>query len=111
QILIVGTKSENEEGVRLQDIGAVAAQETASEDGPVALIATGLGTTPVAASQIAVGARLGSYRFDRYRASDPEAPPRPGEKAPMTVVTPTAGDAAAAWERQGEALADSVAFA
>ena len=111
QILIVGTAGQGDETVRLQAIGGTAAQETAGENGPVAIAATGLGSGAGAAAQIGVGTRLGGYRFDRYRSEDPERPRRPGQEAPITIVTADAAAARDAWQGRGEALADSVAFA
>jgi leucyl aminopeptidase len=111
QILIVGTSGEGEEAVRLQDIGGLAARETARENGPVTIAATGLGSGPQAAVELGVGARLGGYRFDRYRSVDPERPRRPGEDSPLTILTPDADAARAAWRGRGQALADAVHFA
>jgi len=111
QILIVGTAGEGDEAVRLQALGGTAAQETARENGPVAIAATGLGSGAGAAAQIGVGARLGGYRFDRYRSEDPDQPRRAGDAAPLTIVTADAAAASAQWQRQSEALADAVGFA
>ncbi|WP_129790451.1 leucyl aminopeptidase [Sphingosinicella sp. CPCC 101087] len=111
QILILGTTGEGDQAVRLQTLGGTAAQETARENGPVAIAATGLGTGAAAAAQIGVGARLGGYRFDRYRSADPEHPRRPGEDAPLTILTDDAAAARAAWQRDGEAMAEAVYFA
>lgn len=111
QILVVGIAGEGDETVRLQDIGGTAARETAGEDGPVAIAATGLGSAPGAAAEIGVGARLGGYRFERYRSEDPERPRRPGQNAPLTILTPQPEAAQAAWEQRGEALAEAVSFA
>jgi leucyl aminopeptidase len=111
QILIVGTQSESSETIRLQELGGTAAQETASENGPVTVVATGLGNGPDTAAQIGVGARLGGYRFDRYHSPDPENPRPAGRDAPLTIVTPDPSAAQRQWERQGEALAAGAAFA
>ena len=111
QILVVGIAGEGDETVRLQNIGGTAARETAREDGPVALAATGLGSGPAAAAEIGIGARLGGYRFDRYRSEDPERPRRPGQDAPLTIVTAQPDAARAAWAQRGEALAEAVTFA
>ncbi len=111
QILVVGTSGAAAEAVRLQDLGGIAARETARENGPVAIAAAGLGAGPEAAAQIAIGARLGGYRFDRYLSQDPERPRRPGEDAPLTIVMPGAERAEAAWRQRGEALGTAVTFA
>ena len=111
QILIIGTAGEDELAVRMQNLGGLAARETASENGPVALAAAGLGSGPEAAAQIALGARLGGYRFDTYRSEDPEHPRSPGQSAPLTIVAPRAGAAQAQWRRRDEPLAEAVRFA
>jgi leucyl aminopeptidase len=106
QILIVGTAGDEPEELKLQNIGGIAARETAGENGPVAIAAAGLGDP----TQIGLGARLGAYRFDRYRSPDPERPRRPGEDAPITLVTADPARHGAAWRRRN-ALADGVYFA
>jgi leucyl aminopeptidase len=108
QILVIGTAGEGEPSARLQELGGIAARETAREDGPVAIAASGL---PGPAAQIAVGARLGGYRFDRYLTPDPERPRRAGQDAPLTIVTADPRAAAREWESEGSALADAIAFA
>lgn len=108
QILVIGTAGDGEESVRLQNLGGIAARETAREDGPVALAATGL---PGNAADIAVGARLGNYRFDRYLTPDPERPRRAGEDAPLTILTSDPGQASRDWEARGRPLAEAIAFA
>lgn len=110
QILVIGTAGEGGEAVRMQDIGGLAARETAREDGPVAIAAHGLGGAD-AAAQIAVGAKLGGYTFDRYQSEDPETPRSPGRDAPLTILSPDAAAAQAQWEARGEALGDAVTFA
>jgi leucyl aminopeptidase len=110
QILIIGTKGEEAEALRLQNLGGTAARETAREDGPVALMAEGVGTGPDAAAQIALGARLGAYRFDRYRSENADRPRRPGMDAPLRIVTASAPEARTRWEAEGEALSEGVYF-
>ncbi len=110
RILIVGTQSDSSPTVRLQAIGGSAAQELAKESGPVALIATALGDSE-AAVQVAVGAELGSYSFDRYRSADPEQPGSGDSEAPLTIVTRDSEAARRQFQRQGEALVSGASFA
>lgn len=104
QIVVIGAK----DGVTpagLQDIGGLAARETGSADGPVALLAAGLapGVTDAAAN-LAIGADLGGYSFDRYKA--PSAKPRAaGRDAPLTVVGAAGAESYAG---QGRALVEGV---
>jgi len=106
-ILVVGTGGERLTAASLNEIGGIAARETASVDGPVSLIATGIATqAPEAATDLAVGAGLGGYRFDEYKFKDPAKPDPAGRKAALTIV----GDGAAAWDGRGRALVEAVAF-
>jgi leucyl aminopeptidase len=107
QIVIVGTGTRPLTAAQLQDLGGIAARETAREDGPVTIAAAGL--PQGAAAEIALGARLGGYRFDRYRSEDPARPRLAGQDAPLTVLTGESAAAEAAW-RRAEALAEGVFF-
>jgi leucyl aminopeptidase len=111
QIVVVGAGAEPLSAARLQDIGGVAAMETMKADGPVAILASGLAATvPDAASHLAVGAGLGGYSFDRYKYVDPAKPRPAGQDAPLTIVASDPGNAEQAYERNGRALAEAVAF-
>jgi len=107
-ILVVGTNGDGVEAVRMQNLGGVAARETARENAPVTIATGGLGAD--AAAQIGIGARLGGYSFDRYRSADPENPRPAGRDAPLSVMTDHADQARTAWDRQGNALAGAVSF-
>jgi leucyl aminopeptidase len=111
QIIVVGAAGDEPESARLQDIGGIAARASARENGPVALIAGGLGTDAGAPIALGIGARLGSYSFDRYKANSADKPRQPGHDAPLTIVTAFARDAGARWGAEGQALADAVYFA
>ncbi len=88
--------------VDLQNLGGQAARATAKADKPTAFVATGLGD----ATQAAVGAALGAYRFSpSYKSKGADAEPQP-----LVVITPDAAAAEASYARQGQALADAVAF-
>ncbi|MFN3944523.1 MAG: leucyl aminopeptidase [Allosphingosinicella sp.] len=108
QILVIGTGTQPLTAPQLQDIGGTAARALAEEDGPVAVAAAGLGAD--AAHLIALGARLGGYRFEGYRSEDPERPRPAGRAAPLTVVAADPAAAQARWQA-GAALADGVFFA
>jgi leucyl aminopeptidase len=111
QIVVVGIGSEPLTAAALQNIGGTAAQETAKENGPVAILTGGLApNVPDAASQIAVGAGLGGYRFDRYKFADPAKPVPAGRSAPLTIVNADPVEAQQLYRQNGEALADAVAF-
>ena len=104
-LLVVGTGSEPLTATALQDIGGLAAQQTAKVNGPVAIAAGGLPGD--AGAQIAIGAELGAYSFDRYKYVDPAKPAATAKQAPLTVV----GSDGRAFPSQGRALVDGVRFA
>mgnify|MGYP001764884105 CR=1 FL=1 len=107
QIVVIGAK-DGATTAGLQDIGGIAAQETASADGPVALLASGLApNVPDAAANLAVGAELGGYSFDRYKAP-PQKPRAAGRDAPLTVV---GAPGAESYAREGRALVEGVTLA
>ena len=58
QIIVVGAAGDEPESVRLQDIGGFAARASARENGPVALIAGGLGADAGAPIALGIGARV-----------------------------------------------------
>ncbi|MFN3389651.1 MAG: leucyl aminopeptidase [Allosphingosinicella sp.] len=103
QIVLLGTGGEPLDAAALQDLGGRAVTE--ADAGPVTLVATRV-AGPLA--QIAVGADLGGYRFDRYKSADPDKPKK--EDAPLTIVADDPAAARAAYAREGKALAEAVAF-
>lgn len=111
QIVVVGTGAGPLTPFGLQEIGGAAASETASFNGPVSVATAGLGTSADAATQIAIGADLGSYAFEKYKYADPAKPTAAGRNAPLTIVTGNAASAQNAYERTGRAVVDGVNFA
>ncbi|SNS79681.1 leucyl aminopeptidase [Sphingomonas laterariae] len=105
-ILVIGMGKAAPLPADLQDIGGLAAQKTSADDGPVALVATGLGNA--AAGDLALGATLGGYGFDKYHVD--VTPAKPGQSAALTIVTAEADAARKADQRDVRALADAVAF-
>jgi leucyl aminopeptidase len=107
-IVLVGTGAGPIDAASLQDVGGIAARETAAENGPVSVMATGLaGDAPL---QLAVGADLGGYAFEKYKFVDPAKPRATGRDAPLTVVTADPAAARAAYRQTGRALGEAVAF-
>lgn len=109
QLVVVGTGPGPMDIVGLQNLGGTAVAQTAGNDGPVTLIATGLEGASDPATQIAVGAELGGYSFTRYKFADPASPRARGLDAPLTIVTDQAG-AEARYRRGGRAMVDGVNF-
>jgi leucyl aminopeptidase len=108
QVLLVGTGPQLTAPV-LHDIGGTAVQETAMEEGPVTLVATGMPGAD-AAAQIAAGAAMAGYRFDKYMFVDPAKPRAAALDAPLTIVADDPAGAEARFRREGEALASAVNF-
>ncbi|HEY0165001.1 MAG TPA: leucyl aminopeptidase, partial [Sphingomicrobium sp.] len=111
QILVLGTGKDPLTATGLQDIGGLAAQETAANDGPVTLVASGLARSAADAALIATGADLGTYVFDRYKYVDPSKPKAKGKEAPFTILTEHGSGAEAVYRRDSRALVDGVTLA
>ncbi len=108
KIVVIGAGSAPLDARRMQDVGGIAARESAEDKGPVSLLASALSAPrPELAAQLAVGSKLGGYRFDRYKAADPAV--ADVGTGPMVVVG-AAPSAAEAYRRDGQALAEAVAF-
>jgi leucyl aminopeptidase len=98
RLLVVGLGDKPLAALDLQNLGGTVAKESA-KDKAVALVATALPAT--AAADVALGYRLGGYRFDRYLTPD-----RPADKRISSLAIIGGGDVAT------EApLAEAVAFA
>ena len=109
RILVVGTGTEARGPSALQDVGGTAAQELGSAAGPVTILANSAGGSPSSAAEIAIGARLGGYSFDKYKHRDPKTS-EPGTSAPITIVGASPA-AVSDYQRRGAALAEAVTFA
>lgn len=101
EVVILGAKNAGD-AVSMQDVGGTARSETADAAGVVTVLADGLN-----AAEIAVGAGLGGYAFKTYKSGD--AAPKTSDQ-PFVIVTPQVSAARAAWERDGRALTEAVAF-
>lgn len=99
EILIVGLGSEPLSDLGAQDVGGLAAQKTDSAQ--AASLAVG-GFSDAVVVQMALGARLGGYRYDRFQR-DANSPPH----QPLTIVG--ASEAAMAqFDTRASHLADAV---
>jgi leucyl aminopeptidase len=102
QLVVIGAGSGALDNRRAQNLAGSAVQAAGGEDGPVSLIATGLGDAGVAA-QLGVGAALGGYSFDRYKTG--EAMPAPQA---FTIVTADVAGAQARHRAEGAALVEAM---
>lgn len=104
EIVVLGAASEKPgalTGVELRTLGGAAARATSKADSGVTFVAAGLGD----ATQVAVGAALGDYRFADYKADA-----KPAQDQPFTIVAPGSARSRQGFEARGDALADAVAF-
>ena len=110
KILVVGTGPTPFDPRIVQNLGGTAAQETADEKGPVAILTqTFPSAGPDAGLHLAVGASLGAYSFDKYKSADEEEA-APKSQAPLVIVTADPG-VAARYRGSGAALSEGVNFA
>lgn len=110
RILIIGTGQDPLATAALQELGAIAARDTATDNGPIALVAPSGAGGGQALADIATGAQLGSYTFRRYKSQDVGSPVQQGRDAPFSIVTADPAAAQNAWSR-ARALADGVTLA
>nr|WP_314443057.1 leucyl aminopeptidase [uncultured Sphingomonas sp.] len=106
EILIVGAGQEPLDARQLQDLGGTAVQKLAGKDRTAAVLLSPIAdAAPTAAEQMAVGAMLGGYSFDRYKS--PSAERKPAQ--PLVMVGAAAG-AAERFRSGGLALAEATNF-
>ena len=112
KIVVVGTGPTPFDNKGVQDLGGVAARETATEKGPVAVLTqTFPSGGPDAGAHLALGAELGGYSFERYKYVDPAKPRDAALDAPLTIVTADPAVVQARYRRDGASLANAVTFA
>ena len=114
RLLIVGLgKGSEVDGLALEAMGAAVARRVSATGDITAAIAVdaiaGAGiSTAEAAAHVAVGVRLGSYRFKRYRTK--EKPERKPSLASLSILVGPVGGARKAYRAMG-AAADGVILA
>ena len=112
KIVLIGTGDTSFDATVVQDLGATASKETEADLGPVTLLTqTFPSAGPDAAQQLAIGAGLGGYVFDKYKYVDPAGAQPAGRNDPLTIITSNPERAEAGYRARGRALVDSVAFA
>ena len=103
EIIVIGVGEPPFEARYLQDVGGTAAQE-AGKGRLTVLTETIPSAIPDGGLQIATGAVLGGYSFDRYKAKKEDR-----AAAPVTIVTGD-GEAGERFRRRWAALAEAVTF-
>ena len=108
RLLVLGLGKEALSAQALQDAGGRVARAVTRAAGPrVDLVWDGAEAD--AAAHLAMGATLGQYRFDKYRArKDDDAPEQKGS---LVIRTHAGAAGAQAWESQWKPVAQAVAFA
>ena len=108
RLLVLGLGKDALSPQAMQDAGGRVARAVTRAAGPTVDLVWD-GAEADAAAHLALGAMLGQYRFDKYRArKDDEAP---AQKGSLVIRTHAGADAAQAWELQWKPVADAVAFA
>ncbi len=106
RVLVVGTGKDAVDTLMLRDVGGSVAQHflTDNADQPVnLLLSEGDGQS---AAQLAFGAALGQYRFNKFKS----APPAQAQ-APLVIRTAAAQAAADSWNGDWRAVAEATNFA
>ena len=108
RVLLVGTGSGAPDARRIEDVGGRIGRFAARSQAPQVDVLWER-TEPGAAAQLAFGAALGEYRFDKYRSATGNAP---AAGTGTLVVRSRAGAGAAAdWDNDWKAVAEGVKFA
>lgn len=93
RVVVIGTGKDAAQGHAAEELGGIAAQHLAEEP-EAAVDASALGRD--VAAQVALGATLRHWRFDKYRTKEkPEDKPKLGK---LSVLTEDATAARAAWK-------------
>lgn len=101
RILLVGTAGDGDVLKRMREAGGKAAQEVKDDAHPVSIVGV---TSPNEAAEVALGAALGQYRFDRYKTVGKTLPPT----QQLTIATSDPSRAQSEWRRRGAPLAEGV---
>jgi len=108
RVLLVGTGSGAADARRIEDIGGHVGRFAARSKAPQVDVLWE-GAESGAAAQLAFGASLGQYRFDKYRTTRGEDDT--AGTGTLVVRSPAGADAARAWDGDWKAVADGVKFA
>lgn len=105
RVLLVGTGKGHVDALALRDIGGSVAQHfVSSHSGEPVNLYWG-GNDSGAAAQLALGATLGQYRFDKYKS---KSQPVTGD---LLIRTPAGAAAASQWQSEWKPVAEAVNFA
>ncbi len=109
RVLLVGTGDGTADARRIEDVGGHIGRFAARSRAPQVDVLWE-GAESGAAAQLAFGATLGQYRFDKYRTGDDADTTRAGEGT-LVVRSPEGAAAASSWDGDWKAVAEGVAFA
>jgi len=108
RVLLVGTGSGAPDARRIEDVGGQIGRFAARSKAPQVDVLWE-GAEADAAAQLAFGAALGQYRFDRYRTTG-KTDDAAGTGT-LVVRSPAGAGAAGAWDTDWKAVAEGVTFA
>lgn len=109
RVLLVGTGSDAADVRRIEDVGGQVGRFASRSKAPQVDVLWE-GAEAGAAAQLAFGAALGQYRFDKYRTGGEAGAARAGEGT-LVVRSPEGAAAAGSWDGDWKAVAEGVAFA
>ncbi|MDO5505721.1 MAG: leucyl aminopeptidase [Pseudoxanthomonas suwonensis] len=108
RLLVIGTGTGTADAGTMRDVGGSVAQQFARSKTPrVDLVWDG--SEPGAASQLAFGAQLGQYRFDRYRTGGEDA--APASTGELVIRSAAGNGAGSDFSSHWQPTANAVAFA
>lgn len=103
RVVLVGAAADDGTAPDWRDVGGRIAKAMGEEKAPVAIVGV---DDPSAMAEIAFGASLGQYRFDRYKSGRKNPPAQT-----MTLVGSGSAAARALWQSRHAPLAEGVALA
>lgn len=113
-VLLVGTGEGVKTATDLREYGARAASGTSGWAEPAKIIVPDAGDVALDAAEAAIGARLGSYSFGKWRAGEADAAAEGGAPAAsqgLVFLSPKPAQARALFQKEGEAILAGVSFA
>ncbi len=108
RVVVVGVGKQNEFDERAAELGAARAYQVVKASGVESLVVRIPGATGSQVAHAALGARLGAYRFDRYRTTE-KAEKKPSVKT-VKIASDSISAASKVWKKL-DALADAIILA
>lgn len=111
KVVLIGLGEHEHRRSLLENLGGQAAQAMAEDPGtPATLIWDDGQTTAADGAHLAFGARLGGYRFDRYKSPEDPENPAAANHATLTIQVPASDQAEAQYRTRWAPVAEAVTF-